>query len=58
VKLVVHITVYIEDPKEALSVDYIHMEDTKVKETTIADIVTTTYFVGSNTTFVISLDAS
>jgi hypothetical protein len=54
----VHITVYIEDPKEALSVDYIHMEDTKVKETTIADIVTTTYFVGSNTTFVISLDAS
>ena len=47
-----------EDPKEAPSVDYVHIkEDTKVKETTVADIATTTYPVGSNATSIISLDA-
>jgi hypothetical protein len=52
-------TVYIEDPKEAPSVDYVYIEeDTKVEETTIADIATTTHPVGSNTTSIISLDAS
>ena len=51
--------VYIENPEKALSVDYVHIEeDTKVKETTIADIITTTYFVRSNTTSAINLDAS
>jgi hypothetical protein len=50
--------VYMEDPKEALSVDYVHIEDTKVGETTMADIVTTTHFVGSNAISVISLDTS
>ena len=50
--------VYIEDPKEAFSVDYIYIEeDTKVEETTIADIITTTHLVKSNATFVINLDA-
>ena len=34
----------IEDPKKAPSVDYIYIkEDTKVKETIIADIITTTH---------------
>ena len=42
--------IYIEDPEEAFSVDYVHIEkDTEVEETTIADIVTTTYFIKSNT---------
>jgi hypothetical protein len=48
----------IEDPKEAPDGDYIHIEDTKVEETTIVDIITTTYPVRSNTTSIISLDAS
>ena len=48
-----------EDPKEAPSVDYVYIEeDTKVEETTRADIATTTYPVGSNAISVISLDAS
>ena len=51
--------VYIEDPKEASSVDYVYIEeDTEVEETTVADIVTTTYPVRSNTTFIINLDTS
>ena len=50
--------IYIEDPKEAFSVDYAYMEDTKVKETTMADIITTGHPVRNNVTFVINLDAS
>jgi hypothetical protein len=49
----------IEDPKEAPSVDYIYIEeDTKVEETTIADIITTTYPVRSDTIPIINLDTS
>ena len=49
----------IEDPKEAPSVDYVHVEeDTKVEETTVADTVTTTHPVRSNATSIINLDAS
>ena len=47
----------IEDPKEAFSVNYVYIEDTKAEETTIADIITTGHPVKSNTTFVINLDA-
>ena len=47
-----------EDPKEALSVDYAHIEDTEVEETTIADIITTSHPVRSNAISVINLDAS
>jgi hypothetical protein len=47
-----------EDSKEALSVYYVHIEDTEVGETTIADIATTIYPVGSNATSIISLDVS
>ena len=48
--------IYIKDPEEASSVDYAHIEDTKVEETTIVDIITTSYLVGSNATSVINLD--
>ena len=48
-----------EDPKEAFSVDYAHVEeDTKVEETTVADIATTTHPIKSNATSAINLDAS
>jgi hypothetical protein len=50
--------IYIEDPEEALSIDYIHIKDTKVGEITVADIVTTIHPVRSNAISVISLDAS
>ena len=55
----IRLIVCIEDPKEALGVDYVHVEeDTKVEETTIADIATTTYPIKSDTTSIINLDAS
>ena len=47
-----------EDPEEAPSINYIHIEDIKVKETTIIDILTTGHSVRSNITSVINLDAS
>ena len=50
--------VYIEDPEEALSIDYVHVENTKAEEITIADITTTSHSVKSNTTSVINLDTS
>ena len=55
----IRLIIRIEDPKEAPSVDYVYIEeDTKVKETTIADIITTTYPVRSNTISIINLNAS
>ena len=51
--------IYIEDPKEAPGVDYVYIkEDTKVEETTIADIITTTYPIRSDTIFIINLNTS
>jgi hypothetical protein len=51
--------VYIEDPKEAPSVDYVYVEeDTKVEETTMADIVTTTHPIRSDAISIINLDTS
>ena len=51
--------VHIEDPKEAPGVDYVYIEeDTKVEETTVADIITTTHPIRSNTISIINLDAS
>jgi hypothetical protein len=50
--------IHIEDPKEAFNVDYIHIKNTKVGETTVADIVTTTHFIRSNAISIISLDTS
>ena len=51
--------VRIEDPEEAPSVDYVYIEeDTKVEETTVADIATTTHPVRSDATSIINLDTS
>ena len=50
--------IYIEDPKEASSMDYAYIEDTKAEKTTIVDIITTSHPVGSNAIFVIDLDAN
>ena len=51
--------IHIEDPEEALSVDYVHVEkDTEVEETTIVDIVTTTHLIRNNTTSAINLNTS
>ena len=50
--------IYIKDPKEALSIDHIHIKNTKTKETTIADIITTSHPVGNNAISIINLDAS
>ena len=48
-----------EDPKEAFGVDYVYIEeDTKVEETTVADIITTTHPVRSDITSIINLDTS
>ena len=55
----IRLIIYIKDPKEASGVDYIYIkEDTKIKETIIADIVTTTHPVKSNTIFIINLDTN
>ena len=48
----------IEDPKEAFSVDYVHIKDTKAEGITIVDIITTSYPVRSNITSIINLDTS
>jgi hypothetical protein len=55
----IRLIIRIEDPKEAPSVDYVYIEeDTKVEETTIADIVTTTHPIRSDTISIINLDTS
>ena len=50
--------IYIEDLKEAPSVDHAYIEDTKAEETTIVDIITTGHPVKSNTISIINPDAS
>ena len=50
--------IYIEDPKEAFSINHTHIEDTKAEKTTIANIITTSYPVRNNTISIINLDAS
>ena len=54
----IRLTIYIKDPEEVPGVDHAHIEDTEAEETTMADIVTTSHPVRSNTTSVINLDAS
>ena len=45
----IKVIIYIEDPKEAFSVNYIHIkEDIKVEKTTIIDIITTSYPIKSD----------
>ena len=50
--------IYIKDPKETFGVDYIYIKNTKVEETTIADIITTSHSVRSNIISAINLDTS
>ena len=50
--------IYIKDLKEAPNINHAHIKNTKVKETTIADIVTTGHLIRNNTIFIINLDAS
>ena len=51
------LTVYIKDPKKAFNIDHTHIKNTKVEETTIANIITTNHPVKSNVISVINLDA-
>ena len=48
--------IYIKDPKEAFRVDHAHIKDTKVEETIIVDIITTSHSIKSNTISIINLD--
>ena len=50
--------IYIKDPKEVSSINYIYIEDTKAEGTTIADIITTSHPIRSNAISAINLDAS
>ena len=56
---IIGLIIYIEDPEEAFSVDHVHVkEDTEVKETTVADITTTSHPIKSNIISAINLDTS
>ena len=47
--------IYIKDPKKAFNINHVYIKkDTKVKETIIADIITTSYPVRSNAMSVIN----
>ena len=54
----IRLIIYIEDPEEAPGINYAHIEDTKAEETTIVDIITTSYPIRSNVISVINLDTS
>ena len=48
----------IKDLEEASGVDHVHIENTKVEETIMVDITTTTHSIRSNAMSVINLDAN
>ena len=48
----------IKDPEKTPSINYAHIENTKVEETTVADIITTSHPVKSNAISIINLDIS
>ena len=50
--------VYMEDPKEAPSINHAYIEDTKVEKTTMADIITTSHPIRSNAISIINLDTN
>ena len=55
----IRLIIYIEDPEEAFSVNYIYIkEDTKIKETTIVDIIITSHSVKSDTISAINWNTS
>ena len=55
----IKLIIYIKDPKKAFSVNHVYIEeDTKVKETTIADIIITSHPIKNNAISIINQDAS
>ena len=54
----IRLIIYIEDPKEAFSVNHAHIKNTKAEETTIVDIIITSHPVRNNAISVINLDTS
>ena len=50
--------IYIEDPKEASSINRAYIENTKAKKTTVINIITTNYSIRSNVISIINLNAS
>ena len=54
----IRLIIRIEDPKEVLSVDHVHIEkDTVVEETTVVDTIIIGHSVRNNAIFIINLDA-
>ena len=54
----IRLIVYKKDPEEAPSINHAHIKDTKIEETTIVNIITTSYPIRSNIISIIYLDAS
>ena len=54
----IRLIIHIEDPKKAPSVDYIYIENIKVKKITRADIITTGHPIKSDATSTINLNTS
>ena len=54
----IRLIIYIKDPKEAFSVNHAHIKNTKVEETTIINIITTSHPIRNNAISVINLDTS
>ena len=51
----IRLIIYIKDFKKAFSVDHVYIKkDTKVEKTAIADIITTSYFIKSDTISIIN----
>ena len=54
----IRLIIHIKDPKEASSINYTYIKNTKAEETTVVDIITTSHPIRSNVIFIINLDAS
>ena len=54
----IRLIIRIEDFKKAFSVNYIYIKNTKIKETTRADIITTSYSIKSNIISTTNLNTS
>ena len=54
----IRLIICIKDPEEVPGVNYAYIEDIKVEETTIADIITTGHPIKSNIISAINLDTS
>ena len=56
---IIGLIIHIKDPKEAFSINYIYIKkDTKIKKTTVVDIITTTYPIKSNIISMINLNTN